>query len=157
TVSAQAPSSAAIKSEALQHVGGVFCAKSGACGSLFHHNFYFAAGFEPIAGIESIEHTETVQRAIGHGHFARELLDSIAGRDRHNAKAKRFCLLGFGNAHAAEAADRITERPIALGRAMLGSKNEAVHVAAEADRIEPKVPLFAFGSGGGARKTVNGE
>src|SRR6202040_3493264 len=60
----------------------------------------------------------------------------IARRDRHNAKPKRFRLLGLGDAHTTETADRFTKSAIGFRRVMLGGKNEPVHVAAEADRIE---------------------
>lgn len=45
---------------------------------LFHHDFYFASGFKPVAGIESVEHTETIERVVRYGHFAGEPLDGIA-------------------------------------------------------------------------------
>ena len=36
--------------------------------SLFNHYFYFAAGLQPVARVQSIEHAEAFERAVGDRH-----------------------------------------------------------------------------------------
>ena len=70
---------------------------------------------------------------------------------------KRLGLLDLGEAHAAEGADRLAEDAVGLGRAMFGGEDEAVDVAAEANGVEPEIPLIALGGRGGAGEAVDGD
>src|SRR5690242_18631494 len=103
---------------------------------LLDDDFHFAAGFELVAGIKTVERAETVKRAGRHRHCAGELLHGIAGCNGDNAKPQRLGLLGLGDAHAAETADRFTKGAIGLRRATLRCEYETVYVAAEPDRVQ---------------------
>src|SRR5260370_1331776 len=92
--------------------------------TLLKHYFYFTSGLQPVARVQAIEHAETVERAIGKRHFARQLLNRISRCDCYNAKPQWLCLLSFSDAHTPETADGFAKRAIGLRRAMLGCENK---------------------------------
>ena len=123
--------------------------------ALLDHDLHFAAGFEPLARLEAVEHAEAFELAVCNRHAHGELLDGIARPDRDHLQAKRLGALDFRQAHAAEGTNRFAENAVRFGRAMLGGEDEAIDVAAEPDGIEPEIPLIAFRRRGSGRKAVD--
>ena len=63
---------------------------------LFNHDFDFAAGPKPLARFQPVEGAEALDLAIGNRHPGGELLDRIAGGDRHHLQPQRLRVLDLG-------------------------------------------------------------
>ena len=81
----------------------------------------------------------------------------IAGLHRNDSDPQRACGLNLFQRQAAERAHGLPRIALTLCRLLLGRKNEAIDVAAEAQGIDPELPLIAAGRDGGRRKAVDRE
>src|SRR5262249_481603 len=116
------------------------------------HDLDLVAGIDAIVGTKPIEDAKALDRAVGDRHAARQALDRVTGCDRHDLDAQRLCRLAFRQRHATEGADRFAKGTIDLRARALGGEDEAIDVAAEPHRIEPKRPLVALGHCGRRRQ-----
>ena len=138
---------------------GCSATKSAQAGAavLFDDNLDLAPRLEPIAWIEAVQHPESFDGAVGNRHPARQFIDRVARSYRDELQPQRLGILDLGQAHAPKCTDRFAKGAVDLGRAMLGGKDEAINVAAEADGVKPEIPLVAFGDSAGARESVDGD
>src|SRR6266508_2946617 len=83
-------------------------------GGSLHHDLHLVAGVHPFAGRQPVEDAESLHRAIGDHHPARQPLDRVAGPGGHHPQVQGLGRLALGQGHAAEAGDRIAERAIDL-------------------------------------------
>ena len=125
-----------------QEIGGRLGTRHGAApGALLDHDLHPVAGADTVAGGEAVENAKALDLPVGHRHPARQFLDGVPGLDGHDLEVQRLRRLAFRQRHAAERADRFAEGAVDLrGRALRG-KDEAIDVAAEPHRVEPKRPI----------------
>ena len=101
-------------------------------------------------GIEPVEDAKALGRAVDAGHAVRQRFHGVAGLHGDDLDAQRTRGLDLLQRQAAEGIDGFARVAIALGGLLLGGEDEAIDVAAEAQRIDLELPLVAMGAGRGA-------
>src|SRR6516162_6483971 len=119
------------------------------------HDLDLVAGIGVVVGSKPVEDAKALERAVGHRHAARQALDGVTACDGHDLDVQRLCRLAFRQRHATEGADRFAKGAIDLRGRALGGEDEAIDVAPEPHRIEPKHPLVALGGCGRRRQPVD--
>ena len=112
---------------------------------------------QPGAGVEAVQHTEAVHRAIDTLHPGRHRFHRIAGLHGDDLDSQRPRGLYLGQRQAPERIHGVAETAVSLGGFCLGREDETVDVAAETQRIDPELPLIAAGGRGRRRKAIDGQ
>src|SRR2546430_300908 len=124
-------------------------------GRSLDHDFDLVAGIGVVVGSKPVEDAKALDRAVGHRHAARQALDRVTACDGHDLDVQRLCRLAFRQRHATEGTDGFAKGAIDLRGRALGGEDEAIDVASEPHRIEPKHPLIALGGRGRRRQPVD--
>src|SRR5215472_8488916 len=119
------------------------------------HDLDLVAGIGVVVGTKPVEDAKALDRAVGDRHAARQALDRVTACDGHDLDVQRLCRLAFRQRHATEGADGFAKGAIDLRGHALGGEDEAIDVASEPHRIEPKHPLVALGGRGRRRQPVD--
>src|SRR6266545_8431973 len=101
-------------------------------------DLHLLARLQVLAGAKPVEHAEALELTIGDCHALREPLRRVAGSNRNELQTQWLCGLAFGEREPAEARHRLAECAIDFRGAALGGKDEAVHIGAEPQRVEPE-------------------
>src|SRR6266403_444331 len=101
------------------------------------------------------EDAEALHRAVDRGHAVRQRFNGIAGLRGNDFYSKRPRGLNFLQRQAAEGIHGFARVAVALGGLLLGGENEAVDVAAEAQRVDPELPLIALRGGRCRREAID--
>src|ERR1035437_657343 len=116
-----------------------------------HHDLDEVAHLDLGMGVEPVQDTKALGRAVDAGHAVRQRFHGIAGLHGNDLDAQRARSLNFLERQPAEGIDGLARVAVALGGLLPGGENEAVDVAAETQRIDPELPLIAVRVGGSRR------
>ena len=122
-----------------------------------HHDLDAVARLDLGVGVEPVEDAEALGRAVDAGHAVRQRFHGIAGLHVDDLDAQRPRGLDFLQRQPAEGIDGLARVALAFGGLLLGGEDEAVDVAAEAQRIDLELPLVAMGDRGCRREAVDGD
>src|SRR5713226_10596279 len=109
-----------------------------------HHDLDAIARLDLAVHIEPVENPEPFRRAVDAGHAVRQRFHGIAGLHGDDLDAQRPRRLDFLERQAAERIHRLARVALAFGGLLAAGKDEAVDVAAEAQRVDLEMTLIAM-------------
>src|SRR5438132_6675232 len=123
--------------------------------SSIHHDLHAIPWLDLGVLVEAVEDAEALGGAVDASHTVGEGFHGIAGLRGDDLDTQGTCGLNFFQRQAAERVDGLARIALALGVALLGGEDEAVDVAAVAQRKDLELPLIAVRGGRSHRETVD--
>ena len=102
-----------------------------------HHDLHAFPWLDLGVLVEAVEDTKALGGAVDAGHAVGEGFHGVAGLRGDDLDAQRTRGLDFFQRQATERVDGLARIALAFGGALLGGEDEAVDVAAEAQRDKP--------------------
>lgn len=109
-----------------------------------HHDFHAVARLYLRVLVQPVEDAKTLGGAVDAGHAMGERFHGVARLHGDDLDPQRPCRLDFLECQAAERVYGLAGIALALGGLLLGGEDEAVDVAAEAQRIDLELPAVAM-------------
>src|SRR5262249_33242323 len=121
------------------------------------HDFDLLARLQRIRRTKSVDHSKAPDGVVEVRHTVLpEELGGFTRLGRKHLNPQRFGSFNFGQAETPERINRGTKGLVHRGRHSLGRVDEAIDLAADAQRVEAERPFLVLGSRGGGRKARNG-
>src|SRR5580700_10724066 len=121
----------------------------------FDNEFHEVADLRPLIAFETVKHAKPLYLVVDESKTRRERFDAVVRPNLDDPQSQGLHRLDFRKGQAAEGVDAIPKTAVGFAVAVLRRENEPIHLATEANGVEPERPLIASRGRGRGRKAID--